>query len=496
MDTPVPISNTEVKHFNGENSLREDSKLPTFFLPKINACVKIIIGESKKMRKLRKIWRFIFLICVFSLIAIIIKEMFFTPKNKNEKESYNKKEEIKGTINNSNETINYKDYIISKSENNPDIVEEYLANGMKESTFINVLNRESNYIKVKNKYKPISYNFENHYKYEELSDLYKSLATSEIVNLEVIGHSVDGREIYSIEIGNGQDKVMIEGNIHAAEIAPTLFLTKFAIDLVNEWESGSEDIKTLLKNHKIVIVPSVNPDGYNYSIFGKEVINSTNTFIYKNNSKIEQEYFKANLNGIDINRNMPSQLSGLYLTNNDLYYTVARDKSTKRLEYFAGYEVGSEPETQALIYWMYKHYKDSHAYLALHSAGRVIYNGKPHLSDKFNDFSNDCAEIVNEKTGYTILGLDSEVDGDGTDGTSTDMIAEIVHGYKFSIDTGRLSTSEYDIQATNMTNDLCVLTIETLNNYTQNLVTIHEEYNRRKLREAIIAIVEHELSKN
>ena len=47
-----------------------------------------------------------------------------------------------------------------------------------------------------------------------------------------------------------------------------------------------------------------------------------------------------------------------------------------------------------------------------------------------------------------------------------------------------------------MTNDLCVLTIETLNNYTQNLVTIHEEYNRRKLREAIIAIVEHELSKN
>ena len=94
------------------------------------------------------------------------------------------------------------------------------------------------------------------------------------------------------------------------------------------------------------------------------------------------------------------------------------------------------------------------------------------------------------------MGLDSEVDGDGTDGTSTDMIAEIVHGYKFSIDTGRLSTSEYDIQATNMTNDLCVLTIETLNNYTQNLVTIHEEYNRRKLREAIIAIVEHELSKN
>ena len=32
MDTPVPISNTEVKHFNGEDSVSENSKLPIFFL--------------------------------------------------------------------------------------------------------------------------------------------------------------------------------------------------------------------------------------------------------------------------------------------------------------------------------------------------------------------------------------------------------------------------------------------------------------------------------
>ena len=31
VDTPVPIPNTEVKHFNGEDSLRENSKLPIFF---------------------------------------------------------------------------------------------------------------------------------------------------------------------------------------------------------------------------------------------------------------------------------------------------------------------------------------------------------------------------------------------------------------------------------------------------------------------------------
>lgn len=448
------------------------------------------------MRKIKNIMRYIFLICVLALIIILIKELFFKEENKKEIENYNKKEEVEGVKNELNENINYKDYIISTSKSNPDLVKEYLANGMTEKKFKETLSRKTKYIENDDPYKPVHYNFERHYKYEELVELYKSLASSDIVKLEVIGSSVDGREIYSIEIGKGTDKVMLEGNIHAAEIAPTLFLTKLAVELVNEWESGVDSIKTLLEEHKIVIVPSINPDGYNYSIFGKAIISKTDTFIYKNDSKIEQDYFKANLNGIDINRNMPSQLSALYLKGQDLYYTVARDKSTKRLNYFAGYDVGSEPETQALMYWMYKHYKNAHAYLAIHSAGRVIYNGKPHLSDKFNDYSNECAKIVSRYTGYNILGLDSEVDGDGTDGTSTDMIAEIAHGYKFSTDTGRLSTKEYDIQTQNLEQDLCVLTIETLSNYTQNLVTIQEEWSKRKLKDAVVGVAEYKLEEN
>ena len=32
MDTPLPIPNREVKHFYGENSVSEDSKLPIFLL--------------------------------------------------------------------------------------------------------------------------------------------------------------------------------------------------------------------------------------------------------------------------------------------------------------------------------------------------------------------------------------------------------------------------------------------------------------------------------
>ena len=35
VDTPLPIPNREVKHFYGENSVSEDSKLPIFFCFKI-----------------------------------------------------------------------------------------------------------------------------------------------------------------------------------------------------------------------------------------------------------------------------------------------------------------------------------------------------------------------------------------------------------------------------------------------------------------------------
>ena len=43
VDTPVPIPNTEVKHFNAENSVSENRKLPIFFCFKINVDKKAII---------------------------------------------------------------------------------------------------------------------------------------------------------------------------------------------------------------------------------------------------------------------------------------------------------------------------------------------------------------------------------------------------------------------------------------------------------------------
>ena len=47
VDTPVPIPNTEVKHFNGEDSLRENSKLPIIFFLQFFTSKLLVITYKK-----------------------------------------------------------------------------------------------------------------------------------------------------------------------------------------------------------------------------------------------------------------------------------------------------------------------------------------------------------------------------------------------------------------------------------------------------------------
>jgi hypothetical protein len=361
------------------------------------------------------------------------------------------------------------------------------ADGMSREDYVDVYNYEAEKLKKEGEYVKQNYNFVSHLRYSELLSLYKKLSNSDIVNVYKIGSSSDEKDIYSIEIGRGDKYIMLEGNVHAAEIASTLYTTKFAVDLVNKYESKDEEIINMLSEYKFLIVPSFNPDGYESAIFGVDELNNKELYTYKNKNDINFFYYKANANGVDINRNMPSQNSGLYYSDQKLYNTVSLSKSTKQFSYFSGDILGSEPEVKAVMYWQLHNYKNAIAYLSLHSSGRVIYNGKPNLSDKFNDLSNKCASIVRNITGYTKFGLSEETVGDGTDGTTTDFISELSNGFKYNESTGRLSTKVYG-KTNNTEVKMCVLTIESLAKYTQDLTTIKKEYNDYKLENVFLSI--------
>ncbi|MDD2409257.1 MAG: M14 family metallopeptidase [Bacilli bacterium] len=403
----------------------------------------------------------------YLIIIILISGVFYIINNK-----FNIKEKINNNNNNNNNNnIN----IINTAESNQDDI-IYFAKGMSKKDYLSAVNINNQKINSNKKYQKILYNFNEHLDYNELENIYFNLNNSDIFNLEIIGLSVDKRNLYSIEIGKGKKVIMFEAGIHGAELANPLFITKFIIDLVNDYESKDRDIINLLNNYKITVLPVVNPDGYNTSIKGVNNIKNKDLFIYKNSNLIDFNYYKGNLNGIDLNRNMPSQNSGLHFKRYDLLNTVVLKPSINIMEYYAGEFMGSEPETKALIYWHNKYYQNIFAYITLHSSGRVIYSSKPNLSNELNNLSDKCAQIVNNITGYKILGSDSEEVGEGNDGTSTDFIAELLSGYNFSEITGRLSYDKYDEKISKLKYKACVINIETLDSYTQDLNIIKDEY--------------------
>ena len=70
------------------------------------------------------------------------------------------------------------------------------------------------------------------------------------------------------------------------------------------------------------------------------------------------------------------------------------------------------------------------------------------------------------------------------------MIAELVHNFKFSEKTGRLSTDNYNNKSVKLDSEICVATIETMENYTQDISKIKKEYYDKKFYKMFTAIAE------
>ncbi len=413
---------------------------------------------------MKKIIKLLFIIIVIIFISYLIKD-YFNLKY--------------GSDNNP---------ILKTAESNRDDV-IYFTKGMDKNDYLKAINFKPQKITTNKAYQNIVYDFDKVLSYEELENIYLKLNNSKMVNLDIIGHSIDNRNIYSLIIGQGEKIIMFEAGLHSSEIANPLFITKFVINLINDYENSNKTIKNILNNYKLIVLPVANPDGYDLAIKGSNIIKNRNTYLYQNKEQIDFNYNKANLNGVDLNRNMPSQNSGLNFKRYQLNSTVVLEPSSNKMAYFPGKSLGSEPETRALIFWQTKYYQEIFAYVTLHSSGRVIYNSKPNLSNELNKLANNCANLVNEITGYEVLGLDYEEIGQGNDGTTTDFMTELLSGYNFSEVTGRLSFKKYDQQINYLKHKACVINIETLESYTKDIDIIKKEYYNYNLEKAFMSLI-------
>lgn len=377
------------------------------------------------------------------------------------------------------------DFIVDSEESDRNIIKQQFADGMNLEEFKKIYTQKENYMDKKDKYKKIDYNFEEKIHYSQIEDMIINMNNSDICNVEIIGNSVDNRKIYGIEIGKGDKVIFLDSNMHAAEIANTLILVKFMSEIINDYESGNTDVINALNNVKLAIIACDNPDMYELYNYGPDVLRNKDLWVYQKRNDYNLENIKCNANGVDLNRNFPTQNAAIQYTTKNFIKSVALEKTTSNDKYFGGSELGSEPETRAMMYFILKHYKNMKYYINMHSQGRVIYAGKPNLSNEFNNNTQKFAKSISNINGYTVHGLSSEEVGEGNDGSVTDFVAELANGFKFSSKTLRLSTDKYINNNCKLENDISVITLETTRTYTTDVNVFKNEYYKYNLRKVL-----------
>lgn len=155
-----------------------------------------------------------------------------------------------------------------------------------------------------------------------LDQAWQSLATEAGARASVIGTSVEGRPIRSIELGNpSAPVVLLTGLMHGVEFIGSLAL----LDFVRQVAGGRHP--DLARHARLVVVPVVNPDA-----------------LHENCARLavgRRAFTRCNARGVDLNRNFPRLREGLPV--NPL------GGSRFRLSpHWVGPAPLSEPETRAL----------------------------------------------------------------------------------------------------------------------------------------------------
>lgn len=92
-------------------------------------------------------------------------------------------------------------------------------------------------------------------------------------DVKTIGHSVNGKPIYSVTIGTGKQKILMWSQMHGNESTTT----KALFDLFNFLAEDSVEAKKIKSEFTLLCIPILNPDG-------------------------AEAYTRVNANGIDLNR--------------------------------------------------------------------------------------------------------------------------------------------------------------------------------------------------
>lgn len=212
-------------------------------------------------------------------------------------------------------------------------------------------------------------NTEEVYTYESVSeDLVKlSQLYPDIITYKPLTITPFGRKVWAVKLGNGKSSILLHGAHHAREWMTSTLLMKMLEEYAKAYKeklSVGGFQPNILDEVSIWFVPMVNPDGVALQQMG---IFSYPSFMHPrliemNSGSLNFQRWKANINGIDLNRQYPANWDNLKGVNKKPSYQFY--KGTHPLE--AG-------EVKALVNFTYEINPEIVA--SYHSSGNMLFWG-------------------------------------------------------------------------------------------------------------------------
>lgn len=214
-----------------------------------------------------------------------------------------------------------------------------------------------------------------------------------ILKSEIIGSSVDDRNIHALKLGTGETEIFINGAHHAREWLTTSLLMDMIEAYCEAYLHGSFigdfDVRLVLEKVSIWFVPMVNPDGVTLVQKGHLSAKHPDKVLQLNNGDFDFSSWKANIRGVDLNRQYPAG-----------WETIDDDIGKPAPMMFKGTEPLSEPEVKAIYDFTLAHkFKTAVAY---HSSGEEIF-WKYKCSGELLKTAKKIADMFSEKTGYELV---------------------------------------------------------------------------------------------
>ena len=243
------------------------------------------------------------------------------------------------------------------------------------------------------------------YSYEQMTHDITNLSEvyGNLMSVNVIGQSLDNRDIYEVVIGNpDSDKhILIQAGIHAREQLPPLLVMKqleLALYSCRRGSYNGRPVSELLNHAALHFIPMSNPDGIALSQFGMSAIRSEELrdnilHCYENDlcmgrtsSGLEQYliHWKANARGVDLNNNF------------DAGWEQMEQLEAPSYAGYKGTAPFTEPETQALLNLVNQ--REWAATVSYHAMGNLIYWDFPVNGQR--DSSRHLGNLMAAATGY------------------------------------------------------------------------------------------------